>query len=166
MATESVLLQVKNLKKHFLVKGGFWGRSDKRVYAVDGVSLNLRRGETLGLVGESGCGKSTLGRTVLRLYEPTEGQIFFDGQEITKLGVRDLRQRRRQMQIIFQDPFSALNPRMTVSQILAEPFNIHENLTKVQLQQKISKLLDIVGLSNDAYSRYPQEFSAAKGQRG
>ena len=127
------LLEVKNLKKFFPIKGGIFGKTVARVHAVDDVSFTMKHGETLGLVGESGCGKSTLGRTVLRLYEPTAGGINFDGQDLLGLSPADLRAKRRDLQIIFQDPFSSLNPRMTVGSILAEPFIIHKLGTKKEI---------------------------------
>ena len=162
---ESPLLEVKQLKKHFPIKGGLFGRTVQRVYAVDGVSLTLRRGETLGLVGESGCGKSTLGRTILRLYEPTAGQVQFDGVDLLALSPQQLRRKRRDMQIIFQDPFSSLNPRMTVGGVLAEPFLIHGLGTGNELEARIATLLETVGLPAEAASRYPHEFSGGQRQR-
>jgi len=162
---ESPLLEVKQLKKHFPIKGGLFGRTVQRVYAVDGVSLTLRRGETLGLVGESGCGKSTLGRTILRLYEPTAGQVQFDGVNLLALSPKQLRRKRRDMQIIFQDPFSSLNPRMTVGGVLAEPFLIHGLGTRNELEARIATLLETVGLPAEAAGRYPHEFSGGQRQR-
>jgi oligopeptide/dipeptide ABC transporter ATP-binding protein len=159
------LLEVRQLKKHFPIKGGVFGRTVARVYAVDDVSFSLRHGETLGLVGESGCGKSTLGRTVLRLFEPTAGGVRFDGVDLLALGSADLRRKRRDMQIIFQDPFSSLNPRMTVGAILAEPYLIHRLGTKKETQTHVRRLLETVGLSADAESRYPHEFSGGQRQR-
>lgn len=159
------LLEVRNLKKHFPIKGGVLGRTVARVFAVDDVSFSMRPGETLGLVGESGCGKSTLGRTVLRLYEPTEGQVNFSGEDILKLGTADMRRKRRDMQIIFQDPFSSLNPRMTVGDILAEPFVIHKLGTKSEIKRKVLDLIDTVGLQTESATRYPHEFSGGQRQR-
>ncbi len=159
------LLEVKNLKKHFPIKGGVFGRTVANVYAVDDVSFTMKHGETLGLVGESGCGKSTLGRTILRLYEPTAGSVKFDGVELSTLGTQALRTKRRDMQIIFQDPFSSLNPRMTVGAILAEPFVIHKLGTKKEIEANVRKLLDIVGLPAEADGRYPHEFSGGQRQR-
>ena len=121
----AALLQVNDLKKHFRVRGGFFGRAPAYVYAVDGISFEIARGETLSLVGESGCGKSTVGRTLLRLYEPTAGTIRFDGQDITNLGERELRPLRRRMQMVFQDPFASLNPRHSVGRIVGEPLRVH-----------------------------------------
>jgi oligopeptide/dipeptide ABC transporter ATP-binding protein len=162
---ESPLLEVRQLKKHFPIKGGLLGRTVERVHAVDGVSLTLRRGETLGLVGESGCGKSTLGRTILRLYEPTSGQLRFAGVDLLGLSPKQLRHQRRDMQIIFQDPFSSLNPRMTVGHVLAEPFLIHRIGTRQELDGRIRTLLETVGLPAEAADRYPHEFSGGQRQR-
>ncbi|MCX6109717.1 MAG: dipeptide ABC transporter ATP-binding protein [Proteobacteria bacterium] len=162
---ESPLLEVRQLKKHFPIKGGLLGRTVERVHAVDGVSLTLRRGETLGLVGESGCGKSTLGRTILRLYEPTSGQLSFAGVDLLGLSPKQLRHQRRDMQIIFQDPFSSLNPRMTVGHVLAEPFLIHRIGTRQELDGRIRTLLETVGLPAEAADRYPHEFSGGQRQR-
>lgn len=162
---EKTLVEVKNIKKYFPVKGGIWGREVARVYAVDDVSFTLKEGETLGLVGESGCGKSTLGRTILRLYEPTAGQVIIDGDEITKLSPKQLRAKRREMQIVFQDPFSSLNPRMTIGSILAEPFVIHKTVPKSEIPAKVAHLLKVVGLRPDAADKYPHEFSGGQRQR-
>jgi oligopeptide transport system ATP-binding protein len=128
MAQET-LLEIKHLKKHFPIKGGVFSKTIGYVYAVDDISFALNRGETLGLVGESGCGKSTTGRTILRLIEPTEGEIYFEGQSITSLDKGDMRALRREMQIIFQDPYASLNPRMTVGSIIGEPLEIHKIAT-------------------------------------
>jgi oligopeptide/dipeptide ABC transporter ATP-binding protein len=159
------LLEVRGLKKHFPIKGGVLGRTVANVYAVDDVSFDVRHGQTLGLVGESGCGKSTLGRTLLRLYEPTAGSIKFDGLDLMSLDATALRQKRRDMQIIFQDPFSSLNPRMTIGSILAEPFIIHKLGTKKEIEGSVKKLLDTVGLPGEAAERYPHEFSGGQRQR-
>ena len=162
---DTPLLRVTGLKKFFPIKGGLFGRTIGRVHAVDDVSFSLRAGETLGLVGESGCGKSTLGRTVLRLYEPTAGELSFDGVDLRRLSPKALRQKRRDMQIVFQDPFSSLNPRMTVGAILAEPFRIHRLGSEGEIVQKVAALLDTVGLPADARDRYPHEFSGGQRQR-
>ncbi len=159
------LLEVKNLKKHFPIKGGILGRTLNKVYAVDGVSFEVKQGETVGLVGESGCGKSTLGRSILRLHEPTSGGVQFEGQDILGLNNTEMRKKRKDMQIIFQDPFSSLNPRMTVRNILTEPFVIHNLGTKVEIEKKVDALLNEVGLPAEAAARYPHEFSGGQRQR-
>lgn len=163
--TQDPLLEVKNLKKHFPVKGGIFGRTVANVFAVDDVSFTVRRGETLGLVGESGCGKSTLGRSILRLHEPTSGEVRFEGQDVCALGARELRRMRRNMQIIFQDPFSSLNPRMTIGDILAEPFVIHKLGSKAEIRDKVRDLLGTVGMPPETVERYPHEFSGGQRQR-
>ena len=160
-----VLLELQNLQKYFPIKGGFFSKTIGQVYAVDGVSLKIRKGETLGLVGESGCGKSTLGKTALRLYEPSGGKIIFNGKDITSLPMKELRGARKNMQIIFQDPFSSLNPRMTIGSILKEPFIIHNIGTKKEQQIKLEQLLELVGLNKEAQDRYPHEFSGGQRQR-
>ncbi len=159
------LVQVERLSKLFPVKKGLFGRT-KLVRAVDGVSLYVRHGETLGLVGESGCGKSTLGRTLLKLLEPTYGRIVFDGQDITPMSHRQLRPLRRRMQIIFQDPYSSLNPRMTVRRIVGEALQVHK-LAKSRSEEdaKVEALLKRVGLRPEAMKRYPHEFSGGQRQR-
>lgn len=160
------LISVQNLVKRFPIRGGLLSREIASVKAVSNVSFDIRKGETLGLVGESGCGKSTLGRCVLRLIEPTSGQILFKGQDITKLSVREMRKLRRNMQIIFQDPYASLNPRMTVEDILGEPLDIHGVCkSKEERRQRILKLLDLCGLRREAISRYPHEFSGGQRQR-
>jgi peptide/nickel transport system ATP-binding protein len=159
------LLQVRDVKTHFPVRGGVLGRVRGTVKAVDGVSFDVVRGETLGLVGESGCGKSTLGRTLLRLIEPTAGSIRFEGQELTGLTQRQLRPLRRRMQLIFQDPYASLNPRMTVRDIIGEPFAIHGLAHGREREQKVLDLLDLMGLPHDAMERYPHEFSGGQRQR-
>jgi len=157
------LLVVKDLKKHFVARKGFISKNSVYLKAVDGVSFTLKKGETLGLVGESGCGKTTLGRTVLRLYEPTSGQIFFGGEDITKV---DMKPYRRKMQIIFQDPFASLDPRMTVGDILGEPIDIHNLASgKQDRKDKIAKLMELVGLNSEHANRYPHEFSGGQRQR-
>lgn len=159
------LLEVRNLKKYFPLKGNIFGRGAGKVYAVDGVSFSLKRGETLGLVGESGCGKSTLGRTILKLYEPTAGSIFFEGRDLTSLSPSAMRHERRDLQIIFQDPYSSLNPRMTVGDIIAEPLRIHRVCSKSAAKLKVMNLLEEVGLSADAEAKFPHEFSGGQRQR-
>lgn len=159
------LLQIKNLTKRFPIKSGFWGKSKGSVKAVNGVSLELYPGEVLGLVGESGCGKSTLGRVVLKLIEPDGGQIIYSGQDITNYTQREMRPLRRNMQIIFQDPFSSLNPRMTIGSTLMEPLEIHKIVPRSERYKKAVDLLNLVGLSEEAMARYPHEFSGGQRQR-
>ena len=160
------LLQVSNLKKHFSVRGGLLSREVGRVYAVDGVSFTDNRGETLGLVGESGCGKSTTGRCVLRLLEPTSGEIVFAGRDVLGLSGNDLRALRRKMQIVFQDPFASLNPRMTVGAILGEALTIHKlGATTAEREDRVASLLVKVGLKGEHMRRYPHEFSGGQRQR-
>jgi oligopeptide transport system ATP-binding protein len=160
------LLQVKNLVKHFPIKGGLLQREVGRVHAVDGLSFDLSAGETLGVVGESGCGKSTMGRCLLRLIEPTSGEVWFEGKNVTALGKNDLRAMARDMQIIFQDPYASLNPRMTVGAIIGEALTIHKLAPTPQAyQDRIIELLETVGLSADHMRRYPHEFSGGQRQR-
>jgi peptide/nickel transport system ATP-binding protein len=162
----SALLQVNDLKKHFLMRQGFLGLGAVRVHAVDGVSLHIDRGETLALVGESGCGKSTVGRSILRLFDITAGQVVLDGQRIDDLSPEALRPLRRRMQAVFQDPFSSLNPRMRVRDILAEPIrNFALASTAADVNARIDALLDKVRLPRDAADRWPHEFSGGQRQR-
>ena len=160
------LLKVQNLVKHFPIRGGVLSRVVDKVHAVDGVSFELQAGETLGVVGESGCGKSTTGRCILRLIEPTSGEVWFDGKSVTQADKEQLRALARDMQIIFQDPYASLNPRMTVSAIIGEALTIHK-LTKSQAEYdaRIVSLLETVGLSVDHMRRYPHEFSGGQRQR-
>ena len=163
---ESVLLQVHDLKKHFPVKRGMFSRKEvQSVKAVDGVSFSLATGQTLGLVGESGCGKSTLGRAIIRLTDPTSGEILFSGEDITKLDQKELRRKRREFQIIFQDPYSSLDPRMTVGDILCEPYLIQKLATKREGMERAAELLETVGLNQSMMRRYPHEFSGGQRQR-
>jgi oligopeptide/dipeptide ABC transporter ATP-binding protein len=166
METNPPLLEVHNLSKFFSVRGGILGGPVSQVRAVDNVSFSINRGETLGLVGESGCGKSTLGRTILRLIEPSAGQVLFDGTDITQLDGQAMRVMRRKMQIIFQDPYASLNPRMTVNTILEEPLKIHRlYATTVARKQRVYELLDYVQLPKEALHKYPHEFSGGQRQR-
>ncbi|HET7876959.1 MAG TPA: dipeptide ABC transporter ATP-binding protein [Methylomirabilota bacterium] len=163
---ETPLLQVKNLKKYFPIRGGLFSREVARVHAVDDVSFEILRGETLGLVGESGCGKSTTGRCILRLIEPTAGEVWFGDQNVTTLDKRSLRHLRRDMQIIFQDPYASLNPRMTVGSIIGEALVIHKLAkTKREREERVVHLLETVGLNADHLRRYPHEFSGGQRQR-
>jgi peptide/nickel transport system ATP-binding protein len=165
-ATNGNLVEVENLKVWFPIKSGIiLDRHIGDIKAVDDVSFEIRRGETLGLVGESGCGKSTVGRTILRLYEPTEGKIRFDGQDITNMGEADLRPLRRRMQMVFQDPFASLNPRHSVARIVSEPLRVHGLSKGKAAVARVRELLDIVGLPQDAAGRYPHEFSGGQRQR-
>jgi oligopeptide transport system ATP-binding protein len=160
------LLRVKNLVKHFPIKGGLFSREVARVHAVDGISFDIMAGETLGLVGESGCGKSTSGRCILRLIEPTSGEVWFQGKNVTTLDKRSLRALRRDMQIIFQDPYASLNPRMTVGSIVGEALIIHKLAkSKKEREEKVAHLLETVGLHADHMRRYPHEFSGGQRQR-
>ncbi|MEF2966453.1 dipeptide ABC transporter ATP-binding protein [Paenibacillus sp. M1] len=164
MSEQQPLLQVEHLKKYFPVSGGMFRKTDQFVKAVDDVSFSVSRGETFGLVGESGCGKSTTGRSLLRLIEPSGGRIVFDGEDITSLSAEQLRRKRRDMQIVFQDPFSSLDPRHTVRQILEEPLRVHGVPAK-ERQSTINRLIDVVGLTKSHLQRYPHQFSGGQRQR-
>jgi len=160
------LLDVKNLVMHFpLTQGIIFQRKVGAVQAVDGVSFSVKRGETLGLVGESGCGKSTTGRAILQLYKPTEGQVVFNGSDLTQLDGSQMRKMRRHLQMIFQDPYASLNPRMTVGNIISEPMQIHKLVPKGQRTQRVQELLQTVGLNPYFANRYPHEFSGGQRQR-
>ena len=158
-------LEIHNLKKHFPVGEGFFSRNKSVVKAVDGVNFSVEEGETLGLVGESGCGKSTLGRTILRLIEPTSGEVYFQGKNLLTMSPRDLRDIRRQMQIIFQDPYASLNPRMRVGEIVGEGLEIHKLAKGKAKRERVIELLQQVGLKEEHYDRYPHEFSGGQRQR-
>jgi oligopeptide transport system ATP-binding protein len=159
------LLEVQSLKKYFPIKKGIISHEVGRVHAVDDVTFSVREGETLGLVGESGCGKSTLGRTAIRLLDPTEGEIRFQGHEIAKLGRRRLRPLRREMQMVFQDPYASLNPRKRVGSIIATPLEIHGIGDRKERKKRVQELLKVVGLSPEHYNRFPHEFSGGQRQR-
>jgi oligopeptide transport system ATP-binding protein len=163
---KKVLLQVMNLKKYFPAsKGLFTNRQVRFVKAVDDVSFDVYDGETLGLVGETGCGKTTVARTILQLYHPTSGKIIFDGVDLSSLPENDLRKMRRRMQMIFQDPYASLNPRMTVGSIISAPLDVHTDLKRSEKQEKVQDLLKLVGLNPDFVNRYPHEFSGGQRQR-
>lgn len=159
------LVEVINLKKYFSIKTSLFDKSKQVVKAVDDVSFHIYKGETFGLVGESGCGKSTLGRTLNRLYDPTSGEIFFDGKDIAKLNNKELQPYRKRMQMIFQDPYSSLNPYMNVEEIIDEPLEIHTSLSKVERKEVIMDILEKVGLKKEDMEKFPHEFSGGQRQR-
>jgi len=159
------LLEVRNLKKYFPLGSGWFSRKMGEIKAVDGVSLAIEEGETLGLVGESGCGKSTLGRGILRLIEPTDGEVLFQGKDLLRLSPGEMRELRKEMQIIFQDPYSSLNPRMRVGDIIGEGLEIHQLVRGISKTDQVMELLRRVGLREEHYDRYPHEFSGGQRQR-
>ncbi|MFU8821954.1 MAG: ABC transporter ATP-binding protein [Gammaproteobacteria bacterium] len=161
----SALLEVRDLRKYFPVRGGFLRRVVAQVKAVDGVSFTLEPGKTLGLVGESGCGKSTLGRAILRLQQPTGGQVLLEGRDLAALGPGEMIAMRRQMQIIFQDPFASLSPRRTIAQTIREPLDVHGIGTAAERARRVAELLDVVGMRPGVMDRYPHEFSGGQRQR-
>ena len=163
--TNKPLLEIRNLKKYFPIKGGIFSKTVGHVYAVDGVSFFLNEGESLGLVGESGCGKSTTARAILRLIEPTEGEIVFEGKDICKVDDKEMRSFRRHMQIVFQDPYASLDPRKTVERIIGEPLEVFRVGTKKERKERVAYLLEKVGLYPEHAQRYPHEFSGGQRQR-
>lgn len=165
MSDSDLLLDVTNLKKYYPVTSGLFRRATRQVKAVDGVSFSVRRGETLGLVGESGCGKTTVAKSILRLIEPTGGEVVFDGRDILRLGNEDMRQVRREMQIIFQDPYASLNPRMSVGETIGEPLEVHGLAQGAEKEKRVQELLEVVGLAGYHARRYPHEFSGGQRQR-
>jgi oligopeptide transport system ATP-binding protein len=165
MSDKQVLLSVDNLVKHFPVLRGVFQRQVGAVHAVDGISFEIYAGETFGLVGESGCGKSTAGRTILQLYRPTSGHVLFEGVDLVKIKGEELRRTRSRMQMIFQDPYASLNPRMTIQEIISEPLQVHGIASRKESDERVKELLSIVRLSPDFAPRYPHEFSGGQRQR-
>jgi oligopeptide transport system ATP-binding protein len=170
MAPSDTLLEVKDLKMHFPIGGGLFRGGKGFIYAVDGISFRLRKGETLGLVGESGCGKSTAARAVAQLHRPTSGQVLLDGRDLTRLKDRDLIQARMNMQMVFQDPYASLNPRLTAGEIIAEPMRIYNGhgilaLSRQEIDERVARLMERVGLSRFFRNRFPHEFSGGQRQR-
>jgi len=167
MPEKNVLVRVKNLKNHFPIVGGLIGRQVGAVKAVDGISFDIKRGETLGMVGESGCGKSTAGRAILQLHKPTSGQVFFEDNDLTQMSGEEVRQLRPKMQMIFQDPYASLNPRHSVRKIVGEPLVIHGIMKKgsEELKSRVAELLELVGMDPAYMRRFPHEFSGGQRQR-
>ena len=163
--SNEVLLHVDNLVMHFPIYRGVFQRQVGAVRAVDGVTFDVKKGETLGLVGESGCGKSTTGRAILQLYKPTDGQVLFEGRDLVQMKREPMRQMRRKMQMIFQDPYASLNPRMTVGQLVGEPLMVHNVATGEEINKRVEQLLDLVSLNPAFSTRYPHEFSGGQRQR-
>jgi len=166
VAEKDILVRVENLKKHFPIRRGFLiQRQVGAIKAVDGISFDIHRGETLGLVGESGCGKTTTGRTLLQLYRPTSGRVYFEGEDLVDMKGERLRRQRRKMQMIFQDPYASLNPRMTVGRIIREPLEVHDVGSAKERQTRVQELLGLVGMNQHFVNRYPHEFSGGQRQR-
>src|SRR5699024_3308880 len=159
------LLEIQQLKKHFPVEKGFFGKANSFVHAVDGVSFSINKGDTFGMVGESGCGKSTTGRLLMKLLDPTDGDLWFKGKNITNLSNSEKRKYSRDVQMVFQDPFASLNPRMKVKDLVMEPLIVHNELNKKDRKKRVGELLELVGLSESQGERYPHEFSGGQRQR-
>ena len=163
--SDTHLIEIKNLKKWFIAKTSFLGKPLKYVHAIDGISFGMKKGETLGLVGESGCGKTTVGRTIIRIYDPTDGAVYYEGQNIASLSAKELKPYRQKVQMIFQDPYASLNSRMTVRDIITEPLVIHKLAKPKEYQDRVYELIEMVGLNPEHANRYPHEFSGGQRQR-